>query len=133
MSTTGNLRMKNWRILPAEDITHYIPSRDKVTGKEIAIPVTRTKIRLQHRSGDEWVITCNPNGKFSLATPESKRAIEECGAFRPNNGFYRSGETKSIPNKDTGMSGKVLVQKLREKFGLDFTKAVASRLSKSGA
>jgi hypothetical protein len=119
----------SWKVAKPEIKTSFIPSRDKVTGKETSIPVTRAYIRLKHKSGDEWVITMNPNGKFSVRFPDSEIPVER-RKFKTYYGYYESGEKIVIPQKETSMDVETLKKFLIGKFGQRFTLCVFHMIKK---
>lgn len=117
----------SWAVGEVESKTYFIESKIKVRGKKqdggtFPVKIHRLPLIYKCENGqeDQWVIGFH-RGKFSL------RYLDSCVDKDPW-GFFRPNGQRTIENKDTGMDGRTLVRKLREKFNDEFVLHVINKL-----
>ena len=101
-----------WTIKPLETKTFYIEGKP-LNGKSQTFPVTIIRLPLEYSALDgtkeHWHITMT-RGRFGIHYPKTQKDIDTWGYFRPNG-------TKTVENKDTGLSPIALMNRLKAKFG----------------
>lgn len=114
----------SWSVGNIEHKTFYLEGKPNADGKSSTFPVTIVRLPLIYtdlQGGKTyWTIVFHRN-KFGIHYPATLQDVDGWGFYRPNG-------KKLVQHKETGLAPATLLQRLRAKFGMEFTKKVVATL-----